>query len=151
MIWPFSRKPSANVPDALVFKSPEAFLEYQCEYGETDIQPKDQGIAALVMDSAREFGVSASVQILENGCQRATLKVASDDGGFIVIAQTPTNKGEKLRPGDTVIWLPFEYSEQFGNLEGVDSRFGWAGFIVAKIKPEIDLRKKSFDVLCRYD
>ena len=53
------------------------------------------------------------------------------------------------RPGDVVIWVPLQH---IGDVvpEGIDRRFGWAGFVVAKVAPEIDMAKSDFDILCRY-
>lgn len=138
-------------PDRLVFKNGEAFHEYQCKFGHTVIEPK-QGIVALVLDASKEFGTSAAVKIEEDGRQMAMLKVASNDGGFIVPAYTPTGNGDRLKPDDVVIWVPIEYSkETVERVDGVDARFGWVGFIVAKVKPELDLAKPDFDILCYYD
>ena len=149
MVWPFSKnKPASGLPRILPFKSGEAFLEYQCKYGFTDIQPK-QGIVALVMDARKEFGTSEAVAINAEGIQTATLKVASSDGGFIVTAQTPTAQGDRLQPGDVVIWVPFEH---IGDIlpNGMDSRFGWVGVIVAKVAPEIDLANPEFKITSQY-
>lgn len=125
------------------------FLRYQCKYGHTRIQPK-QGVVALVLDAAKEFGVAAAVKIEPDGRQMAALRVASDDGGFLVMATTPTAKGDRLHPGDTVIWVPLEHTPS-AVPPGTDPRFGWVGFIVAKVKPEVDLAKRDFDVTCFYD
>ncbi len=35
--------------------------------------------------------------------------------------------------------------------DGTDERFGWAGFVVAKVKPEIDMANPNFDIISRYD
>ncbi len=105
MVWPFSKnKPPAGSPQKLVFKDGAGFLEYQCEFGFTKIKVK-QGIAALVLD-AREHGYDQDVIIEADGRQTVVLKVASTDGGFIVISQTPTAKGDRLKPDDVVIWVP---------------------------------------------
>ena len=149
MVWPFSKsKKLSGLPQKLLFKSGADFLEYQCEFGHTKIVPK-QGIVALVLDSQKEFGTAEAVKADANGVQTATLKVASDDGGFIVSAQTPSDKGDRLKPGDVVIWVPLQH---IGDAvpEGIDRRFGWVGFIVAKVAPEIDMTKPDFNILCRY-
>lgn len=149
MVWPFTKqKAPTGFPQKLPFKSGEAFLEYQCKFGHTKIVPK-RGIVALVLDSQKEFGTAQPVKVDPNGVQTATLKVASEDGGFIVSAQTPSGKGDRLRPGDVVIWVPLQH---IGDAlpEGIDRRFCWVGFIVAKVAPEIDMSKPDFDILCRY-
>lgn len=149
MVWPFSKnKAASGLPRVLPFKSGEAFLEYQCEFGFTDIRPK-QGVVALVLDASKEFGTSDPVAVNAEGIQTATLKVASPDGGFIVSAQTPSAKGDRLRPGDVVVWVPLEH---LGDIlpEGMDKRFGWVGFIVAKVAPEIDLANPELKIISRY-
>ncbi|SUZ33842.1 hypothetical protein ROE7235_03617 [Roseibaca ekhonensis] len=149
-MWPFKKKSKiSGLPQKLPFKSGAAFLEYQCEFGHVDIVPK-QGIVALVMDSSKEFGTENPVKVESDGTQKATLKVASNDGGFIVIAQTPSGKGDPLKPDDVVIWVPMLHSKEVVP-DGHDQRFGWAGFIVAKVKPEIDMANPNFEILSRYD
>lgn len=150
MVWPFSKKTQipAGLPQKLPFKDGQGFLEYQCEYGFTEIRPK-QGVVALVLDSQKEFGTKEAVTVMSDGVQQTTLKVASSDGGFIVASQTATGKGDRLKPGDVVIWVPLQH---LGDKvpEGMDNRFGWVGFIVAKVKPEIDLSNPEFDIISRY-
>lgn len=152
MVWPFSKKTKApaGMPQKLPFKDGAGFLEYQCKYGFTDIRPK-QGIVALVLDSKKEFGTATPVKVDERGVQTATLKVASEDGGFIVSAQTPSGKGDPLRPGDVVIWVPLQHIGDAAVPDGLDKRFGWVGFIVAKVEPEIDLANPNFNIISRYD
>lgn len=149
-MWPFSKKTQAptGFPQKLPFKDGESFLEYQCKYGFTEIRPK-QGVVALVLDSAKEFGAARSIALRPDGVQQATLKVASSDGGFIVASQTASGKGDRLRPGDVVIWVPLHHMDEKVPA-GIDKRFGWVGFIVAKVKPEIDLSNPEFDIVCRY-
>ncbi|PIE16426.1 MAG: hypothetical protein CSA68_02405 [Rhodobacterales bacterium] len=149
MVWPFSKKKLPDLPQKLPFKSGEAFFEYQCKFGHTEIKPK-QGIVALVVDSTKEFGTQEAVKVEADGTQLVTLKVASDDGGFLVVAHTASGRGDRLRPDDVVIWVPLMYSKEIGGA-GVDERFGWAGFVVAKVKPEIDMANPSFDIISRYD
>ncbi len=149
MKWPFSKKKEAG--HKLVFK-PEGFLEYQCKYGHTEIQPQKVGIVAMVLDAQKEFGTSSPVAWKPDGTQQAVLKVASEDGGFIVNSQTAKPGGEPLAPGDIVIWLPWQYVDHPLLKESdIDPRFGWVGFIVAKVKPEIDPSEPDFSVTSRYD
>lgn len=104
MVWPFSKnEPPAGFPQKLPFKSGSAFIEYQCKFGFTEIKVK-QGIVALVVDS-RDYGTKEAIKVEADGRQIVTLKVASSDGGFIVSAQTPTGKGDRLKPDDIVIWV----------------------------------------------
>jgi len=150
MIWPFSKNQKSALPEKLVFKSGKAFFDYQCMFGHTDIIP-NRGVVALVLDSKKEFGTIAPIKIEADGQQIVTLKVASEDGGFVVHSQTPTGIGDRLSPDDVVIWLPLEYTSIVNELDGIDPRFGWLGFVVAKIKPELDMSKPDFDITCWYD
>lgn len=149
MVWPFSKKKPSGLPQKLPFKSGEAFLEYQCQFGHTEIKPK-QGIVALVINSAKVFGTQEAVKVELDGTQVVTLKVASDDGGFLVITRTASGRGDRLRPDDVVIWVPMTHSKEVVP-DGTDERFGWAGFVVAKVKPEIDMANPNFDIISRYD
>lgn len=153
MIWPFSnKKRNAEMPHKLPFKSGQDFLEYQCKYGHTEIKPQ-QGIVALVLDSSKEFGTEKPVKIEDDGRQMVALKVASEDGGFVVLSQTPTGKGDRLNPDDIVIWVPVEYKDVGSSnidMAELDPRFGWVGFIVAKVKPEIDTRNSNFEIVSDY-
>ncbi len=149
------KKTKAGLPEKLVFKSGEAFLEYQCKFGHTKIVPK-QGIVAVVLDAQKEFGAASPVKVESDGCQKVTLKVASEDGGFVVSSQTPTGKGDRLKPGDVVIWVPLEHMNMGADQSilaaaDLDSRFGWIGFVVAKVKPELDISKPDLDIVSRYD
>jgi len=149
MVWPFSsKKPGGVLPQKLPFKSGAAFLEYQCEFGHTDIVPK-MGIVALVLDSKAEFGTQNPVKVNDEGIQTVSLKVASKDGGFVVIAQTASSKGDALKPDDVVVWVPMLHSDHMVS-EGMDERFGWTGCVVAKIKPEIDLSNSNLVILSEY-
>lgn len=149
MVWPFSKKTQSHgMPEKLPFKSGAAFLEYQCKFGHTDIVPK-QGIVALVLDSSKEFGTQNAVKVEPDGRQMAALKVASDDGGFIVMAQTPSGAGDPLVPDDVVIWVPISHAKEIVP-DGMDDRFGWTGFIVAKVKPEIDMANPNFEIVSSY-
>ena len=77
------------------------------------------------------------------------LRVASDDGGFTVIAQTASGRGDKLIPGDAVAWIPVQYMPQIAQ-SAEDQRFGWIGMIISKISPEIDENTKQMRTLSSY-
>ena len=132
----------------LPFKSGEAFFEMQCKYGYTDIVA-GQGVSALVLDAVKEFGLPEAVKVQPNGCQLATIKVASEDGGFIVTAETASANGGALKPGDVVIWVPMTHLQKLADYVG-EHRQGWAGLIVAKVAPEMDPNSREMKVLCRY-
>jgi hypothetical protein len=139
------KKPELPV---LPFKSGQAFFDMQCKFGFTDIR-EEQGICALVLDAAKEFGTPEAVKVQPNGCQLATLKVASEDGGFVIFAETASSSGDALRPGDVVIWVPMVHMKEMADRLG-DHRQGWVGLIIAKVAPEIDPNSNEMRVLCRY-
>ncbi|MBU8546243.1 MULTISPECIES: hypothetical protein [Roseomonadaceae] len=103
-------------------------------------------IAALVLDARKEFGTDTAVAVNKDGVQTAVLRVASDDGGFIVPSKTATGKGLRLRPDDVVLWVPLLKGVALGN----DERSAWIGTIVATIAPELDFENPEFRILCRY-
>jgi hypothetical protein len=127
-----------------IFKSSAGFFDVQCKVGHTKIE-KDKGIVALVLDARERIGGSVAVKIEQDGRQLAILRVASDDGGFIVLAHTPSARGDKLQPDDLVIWVPSVYCDELGEAMQ-DKRSGWVGLITDKIAPEL-----PFKVFCHYD
>ena len=146
-MWPFkSSKEETRLPK-LVFKSPEAFFEYQCKYGCTDVREK-QGMVAIVEVGA-DASITETIRSQNDEKQTVSLRVAAPDGGFDVLAQ-PFSDGPLLRKGDCVIWVPLQYVEALSMLTG-DPRSGWVGFIVAKIAAEIDPSKASFEIIHQYD
>jgi len=140
---------ASSNPEKLHFKSGDAFVEYQCKFGHTDIVPK-KGIFAVVVDSSEEYGTRDAIKIEDDGRQLAMIKVASEDGGFVVPAYTMNGKGDRLKPDDVVIWVPMTYNEDLVRDNDLDQRFGWVGFILAKVKPEIDLASPEPQVVCEY-
>ena len=150
MVWPFSKKPPQKKASVLVFKSGEAFFKYQCKFGVIDIIP-GEGMISLVLDGSKEFNLPSPVKILENGVQRVVLKVASEDEGFIVVAETLGSKGDRLKPGDIVTWVPGSQVPISPSISA-DPRFGWVGMITSKLNLTLDLDPDSigFDVICEY-
>ena len=148
VIWSF-RKPQSDASKILYYKDGQAFFESQCEFGNTDVIP-NTAMIGLVVD-ARGFGLDVPVKVEPTGIQHAVIRVVSRDGGFIVISTTPSSgRGEKLKPGDVVLWVPSVYSEEEGLALG-DKRSGWIGLIRAKVKPEIRTDNPNFIIACRYD
>ena len=149
MVWPFSRKKDRTFPQKLPFKDGQSFFEYQCQFGVTDIVPK-QGMIAKVEDARKVFGNDVAVRTLPSGAQFAVLKVVSDDGGFIVFAETPTAQGPPLVPDDIVVWVPLTHTAEKMNA-GMDERLGWQSVIIAKVSLTLDMSKAGFDLTHRYD
>jgi hypothetical protein len=131
------------------FKSGQAFFEYWCRNGFTNIE-KNREIVAIVLDLTEELQTKQSVKIEKDGRQTVILRVASKDGGFIIPASTPSEKGDRLQPGDVVLWAPLIYNENMAKAFGHD-RAGWMGFIRAKVLPEIDFEKNDFEIICEYN
>ena len=142
----FSKK-NAKLP-VLRFENGEQFVDYHCSYMTTRLE-RGLPLAALVLDAREEFGTQAAVKLEENGVQTAVLRVASDDGGFTVIAQTASEKGDALKPGDAVAWIPETHMPRMADAAG-DERSCWIGFIIAKIAPEIDENTKQMTVISAY-
>ena len=144
-MWPF-KKSKTSLP-LLAFKSGEDFVNYHCKYMTTRLEAGSP-LAALVLDARDHFGTKVAVSTDERGIQTATLRVASDDDGFVVIAGT-SGPGEPLKPGDAVAWIPGQHMPELGRASG-DDRSGWIGLIVAKVAPEIDMNSGEMRILCRY-
>src|SRR3974377_1283581 len=126
---PQSANPTFEFTDNKVGR--DAFFKHQCKYGDTRIEP-GKGVVAMVLDASREFpGIPVAVMVEADGSQQAVLKVISDDGGFIVVAKTPPGKGEPLKLGDFVEWMPREFI--YSEVMGPDRRIGWVGLIRAKL------------------
>jgi hypothetical protein len=142
-------EPSQSVTRNLEFKNGNAFFEYQCKYGCTEVKP-NTAIIAIVLDAQKELDAPSPVLINKDGSQFAALRVVSDDGGFLVFANTLSNKGDKLKPDDVVLWVPSAYVKEMGNTMS-DNRSGWIGLIRAKVNPRLDLNDTSFSIACRYD
>ena len=149
-MWSFKKKEKIvnSLPKTLYFKSGQALFEYQCKYGQTSIKP-NQGVIAIVVDAKKEFGVQNSVKIETDGSQMVMLRVVSPDGGFLVHSRTPSAKGDRLEPGELVIWVPLKFIDEVGKKMG-DPRFGWIGLIQAKIAPELDLENSRINTICEY-
>ena len=143
-MFEFLRKKKPNHPPIIYYKSGAAFFKSQCDFGHTKLE-NNTAVVALVV----ELGTHPPIR-RQDGSQLAALRVASEDGGFIVFATTPSAKGEKLQPGDVVLWVPYEYSKEAGD-QMSDKRSGWVGLIRAKLRPEINPANPSFVVACRYD
>ena len=143
----FNWKKKSRLP-VMTFETGEAFVDYHCKYMNTRLQVGSP-LAAVVLDAMQRVGVPVAVKVDEDGNQMAMLRVASDDGCFVVLAQTASGKGDRLVPGDAVAWIPGQYLSGVGASSN-DERSGWVGLIVAKIAPEIDENTKQMRVLSRY-
>jgi hypothetical protein len=147
-MWSFKRKPQKPALPKVIYKSGDAFFQMQCKYGHTEIH-ESKGLIALVLDSKKEFGTDVAVKVQPNGCQLATIRVASADGGFRTFAETASSTGDPLEPGDLVVWVPMAHMKELADQVG-DHRSNWIGLIVAKVAPEWDPASNELSFLCRY-
>jgi len=117
----------------LPFKDNTSAFEYACKYLECEVA-EGAMLPAIVQDGKALFGTPASVSAATDGTQTAAIKVASKDGGFLVVAKTP-GRGPQLKPGDFVAWLAGSHVAKLAEA-APDKRFGWVGLIVGTLKPE---------------
>jgi hypothetical protein len=139
----------AAKPDKLIFKGGKEFFEYQCKFGHTSIQP-NHAVVGIIIDAQKELGTPTPVSLSEDGTQTVALFVASDDGGFLALSKTPSGQGDRLVPGDVVLWIPTSYSDEIGHKMS-DRRSGWIGLVRAKLNPEVAVSNPGFSIACRYD
>jgi hypothetical protein len=151
--WPFGKK--AKAPEhTFEFTDTDAgrkaFFDLQCKYGDVQIE-KGKGTIAMVLDASQLFPkIPDAVTVKPDGSQFAVIKVISEDGGFIVPAQTPSgSKGDQLKPGDFVAWVPIGLMEI--PMDVPDKRLGWVGLIRAKINWMEVGTTGPFELICRYD
>lgn len=120
----------------LFFKDGVAALEYACKFMKCPLY-EGSSLPAIVLDPREMFGAAATIQTLKDGNQVAMLRVASDDGGFLVFAATAGPKGPKLQPGNLVAWKAAKHSTEVAASMGAkDARSGWVGIIIGTLKPE---------------
>jgi hypothetical protein len=145
-MWPFRTKKHQPLP-TLRFTSVDSFFEMQCKLGDTDLE-EGKAVVALVLDASKIAGTKTAVKVDADGSQTAMVRVASNDGGFVVPAKTP-GPGDPLAPGDLVMWVPGKWLKEMAAASD-DPRFGWVGLIRAKVKPEMT-PGNSWELVCRYD
>ncbi|MGE0750624.1 MAG: hypothetical protein AB7K64_08555 [Variibacter sp.] len=143
MFWPFKKRGHA----VMEFHDSEALFRLQCKYGDTRIE-KGKAIFSVVVDAHQQFGASNAVKENEDGTQTAVLRVASEDGGFIVLACTRVPHKPLLASGDPVLWIPSTYDQNVAIQLG-DERSGWVGFVGAKVSMSIGT-SGSFEIIERY-
>lgn len=73
---------------------------------------------------------------LSDDKQNYVLKVASEDGGFYVVAELE-EEGMEIKPNDLVMWNADIYIKELAK-RSQDKRFGWCGLIVDKVEPQLD-------------
>jgi hypothetical protein len=118
----------------LYFRDGAAAFGYICQYMKCPLG-EGSSLPALVLDSRELFGTAAAVRIEDDGNQTAAIRVASSDGGFLVIGPTAGPKGPRLQPGQLVLWQAESFSASLAK-RSKDERFGCIGLIVGTLKPE---------------
>lgn len=116
-------KPRRHPMSGFKFKNAQAFFDYHCQYGDTNLH---KGAICYAMVSSDVTDVAASnFGPAEPNYQILSLTVANKDGGFRRIVPHNADSG-RLEPGDLVAWVPSHKHETMG----------WQGPIVAKCAPE---------------
>lgn len=128
-----------TLPTDLSFKNSQSAFEYSCAYMNCDLRC-GCFLPALIVD-ARQLGDEEAVKTHEDGIQTCALRVASNDGGFLVFAQTAGANGPKLEPGMLVGWQAGAYNSEIAKINPEDKRFGWVGLIAAVLHPNLDIKK----------
>ena len=123
-----------DTPHRKFASSMEAF-EHACAEHDTLIVP-EHPMLAMVIESVAEGGLRNE----GDGCAELTLKVASEDGGFVVISRTTFAPKQALQPGDLVCWVPLQQDAELA-ARAPDSRFGWVGLVFASFEPEWVVRE----------
>ncbi len=119
----------------MIFKDNAAAFEYACKFLDCKVA-KGVVLPAIVQDGRSLFNLASSVAMQPDKTQTAVVKVASGDGGFLVVART-VGPGPALKPGDLVAWLAGAHKPALA-AAAEDKRFGWVGLLVGKLRPEWD-------------
>lgn len=98
-----------------------ALVDFVCKYGTCSLEKGTASVAVVEAVAHPKRGQTVCV-----------IRVASDDGGFRVLAEIARPEMGVVRPGDPVLWVPGAYSDAVA--KGMsDARGGWVGFIVARL------------------
>ena len=116
-----------------VFASTQEAFDHACREHDCTIVVEEP-MLAMVLDAHLEFGAAESITVEDDGCFQVTLKVASNDGGFILLSRTTKPPKQPLNVGDLVCWVPLKHDPDLGN-ETNEERFGWAGLVFATLEP----------------
>jgi hypothetical protein len=123
----------ADATEKRVFENADAAFAHACTEHDNTIEA-EQPLLAMVLDPVAEFGADQAAEIEEDGCHRLTLKVASEDGGFVALSRTAKPPKKPLAPGDLVCWVPLQHSDELA-AQANDTRFGWIGLVFATLEP----------------
>ena len=119
--------------DSLTFKTANEAFDHACKEHNCIIVP-EQPLLAIVLDAKAEFGDDQPITFEGDGCARLTLKVASEDGGYVVLSRTTKPPKQPLNVGDLVCWVPIKHDAPLSH-QANDERFGWIGLVFATLEP----------------
>lgn len=122
-------------PAPLSFRDAQAALQFACESLQCDLAAGEI-LPALVPDATIALGADSPVVRLETGTQMVALRVASKDGGFLVLAGTLSSSGPSLASGDLVAWQAGKTMPRETAQLTKDARSRWVGIVLAKLRPE---------------
>jgi len=139
-VFEFKRRNAKVSSDGDIARPPRFFpdgitaLRYACKFLECSLH-EGAFLPAVVLDPQEVFGAQSSVKTEVDENQVGLLCVASNDGGFLVVASTAGPRGPRLEPGQLVAWRAVRHVPDIANAVS-DKRFGWVGMIVGTLKPE---------------
>jgi hypothetical protein len=134
--------------DIFEFTDIDALFNLQCKFGDTRLEP-GKATFAVVVDAVQTCGLPIAVKINSDGTQTAVLNVVSEDGGFLVVANTRIPNKPPLKPGDPVLWVPKVHNKELSTQLG-DERSGWVGFIGAKVSMVVPTSTGQWKIVEKY-
>lgn len=120
--------------EPMTFKDNEAAFTHACQFMDSKIF-EGAILPALVLDARELAGTEAAVKKDADGTQTVLLMICSDDGGFVVMAQTCGANGPDLEPWDLVAWRAGNLVTKLGK-SSEDMRFGWVGHVIGTLEPQ---------------
>jgi hypothetical protein len=136
----FSSASAPSQVQPLCFKDGAAAFEFACTSLQCDLAAKAM-LPALVLNAVDALGAETPVVVMPNGTQMLALRVASKDGGFLVLAGSLSAGSPSLQPGDLVAWHAGQPIERETAELARDPRSQWVGIVVAKLKSEYTFGK----------
>lgn len=136
----FSSARSQSSAHPLYFKNGSAAFEFACTSLQCELVAKAM-LPALVVNAVDALGADTPIVTMSNGTQMLALRIASQDGGFLVLSGSLSASGPSLQPGDLVAWHAGGPIERETAELTKDPRSKWVGIVVAKLKPEYAIDK----------
>ena len=117
-----SNKEPDLLEEELHFKSNEAAFEYACRFGKSNIE-KGHPLPALVVRKP-------------NNQNKATIQVASMNGGFFTEQHLLEDQHNDITEGSLVLWRPIACGDRESHKEEL-----WAGSIDAELYPSYHIKE----------